>query len=293
MRNMQTPKGSSGTYLGTPRNPPPAFPRESRRRIAACILLLCVLVGCSPATAPDGSEARRFAAPSRGELNELIDSLANRNEKPTMVAVRSAIAPLSDNPLFAEGYDWDEDTRVWLLVWEFEKYNSEDLWRCPAEHVDDERYVLAYASDDYARIASIGGLCRSQALSYLSGPFMTHLPRSMDGNAPAMRPFSPKQVGPRCHGHAGVPLYKQQVELCEAAVEKMQAMPRIPDADKTQFAADVKRQIGVLLRTKQPWITSRGLLPNGGDIKSYDAAAAKEIRGKYLAEQGARQQNVK
>ena len=72
----------------------------------------------------------------------------------------------------------------------------------------------------------------------------------MDGNRPAMKIFSPEGVKAWCRDRAAVPLYQQQAELCEAAIKKMQTMPRVSDADKAEFAAAVKREINTLLQTK-------------------------------------------
>ena len=237
------------------------------------------------ASRPEANAPEPTVSIGRDRLNRLVESLANHNEKPVMVPVNSSIA-LHKNPLFADDYDWDEDTRVWWIIWEFEKYNSEELWRCLTEHLDDERYVLAYAFDDRSRIVSIGGLCRSAARDYLDGAYMRHLPISMDGNAPAMRLFSPEGVGPWCRDHAGMPLYQQQAELCEAAIIKMHTMPRVPDADKAKFTADVKQQIDALLRTRQPWLAKGALLPNGVGIEDYNAQLAKEVKDEYMAEHG-------
>ena len=154
---MQTPMRLRRIYVATPGNSPPTSPPAGRRLAAACLLLHFVLVGCTRPTAPAENETEHLSPLSHDELNELIDSLANRNERPTIVAVRTSIAPLSDNPLFADDYDWDEDHRVLRVIAEFKKHNSEELWHCLLEHLDDERYVVVYAFDRlYARMQTIG-----------------------------------------------------------------------------------------------------------------------------------------
>jgi hypothetical protein len=270
-------------------SPPPA----GTRRIAACLLLACSFVGCLSATVPEANEAQRGAPLSHDEASRLIDSLANHNEEPLLVPVHSSIASLSENPLFADDYDWDEDDRVWRVIREFKKYNGEELWNCLLEHLDDERYVVAYALDDEAYIQTIGNLCRCLARDYLDVAYMKHLPSSMDGNTPAMRLFSPEGVGLWCRDHAGIPLYRQQAELCEAAIKKMQTMPRVPGADKAKFTADVRRQIGALLRTRDPNVVKRRLLPGDGGKDFYNAAVAEEIKDKYLAGRNAGTQDAK
>jgi hypothetical protein len=255
-------------------------------------VLICLLVGCSSADRPKPDEPNSTIPLSRDELNRLIDSLANHNEEPTMVDVSSSIAT-GKNPLFADDYDWEEDGRVWALSHALEQFNSEELWRCLVEHLDDERYMTAYAIDDYARIVSVGGQCRGAVRGFLQTAYNRHRPPSMDGNAPAMNLLTIEGVGAWCRDHAGIPFCEQQAELCAGAIKKIEAMPRVPNAEKAKFAADVKRQVDVLLRTKMPALSRVWLLPWHEDVKHYSAMTAKEIKDNYLAEQNATVQDAK
>jgi hypothetical protein len=290
---MQMRINLRGPVVEKPENSP-SLSSAGIRSLVVGVVLACLLVGCAPGGRPKPDEPHSTIPLSRDELDRLIVSLANRNEKPTMVQVSSSIAS-GNNPLFADDYDWDEDRRVWALSHALELYNSEKLWRCLLEHLDDERYTAAYAIDEYARIGSVGGACQSVARSYLQAAYMRHLPPSLYGSEPSMNLLAPERVGPWCHDHAGLLLYRQQAELCEAAVKKMQAMtiPRVPEAEKAQFAADIKRQIDTLLRTEKPVICMQGILPRHEDVKHYSARTAKEIKDNYLAEQNANEQGAK
>jgi hypothetical protein len=247
--------------------------------------LLCSYFNTAAAE-PDKSDERQLH--NRREINALIDSLANHNPKPQWADVQSRIARASGNPLFSKNYGWKEDNRVRRVVEELSKADKEDLWWCLMEHLDDEKYAISYAFNQYARVASIGFLCSDAAFDALQGFYWHYSPGSENGAT--YRPLqvirSYEELKDWYQKHKNIPLYQQQIELGEAALKKIRDLDPviqkergISEEEKYEYITHIKKQLEKLRDTKKPILDSLGLLNRVDDF--YDAKVAKEIRDKY------------
>jgi hypothetical protein len=215
----------------------------------------------------------------REEFERLIDSMANRNPTPVFVHAYSwyAAAP---NPWFPDNYDFDEDDRVRGVIGQLCRYRNEDVWRWLTEHRHDDRYSLAYAFDDGAFISSIGIFCRRAVIETLQHPYLRHLPPSLYGSRPNLRPLA--ALGEQdawFRDHPDLPLYLQQIHFCEAAIEKIPGLARGTDVEKRQFAVDIRNEIDGLKRSKRPMLDGFCMIYSGTD--RYNAKRAKEIKRHY------------
>ena len=265
---------------------------RSAHGIGRLSLLGIVLCSLSAGVAEEKDKKAESRPLDRRTLNALIDSLVNHNEKPKMVNVNTSRASPT-NPLFADNYDWKEDYRVFQAAKEISKHSGEDLWWCLMEHLDDERYAISYAFNDYARVASIGHLCCQKALDDLQMLYWQFSPGyEIDNTYRPLRVIrSFENLKGWYHDHKNVPLFQQQIELCEAAIVKIQNLDLashkfhpISDQEKAEYIANIKKQIEKLRDTKKPILISHGLL-QFGDYEFYNADLAKEIKEKYLQKQ--------
>ena len=244
-----------------------ANPSQLRRAsLVAQIALLTTVVagvcGCSKAKITDKSE-----------INKLIDSLANHNQGPKRTRVSISWADYA--PLFADDYDWNEDRRVREVIKRLEECDREALWSCLAEHFEDDRYALAFsAHEETTIIASVGRLCRDEATHDLEFPYQQF------GYGPEMIFFRDlkKDVDEWYAKHSGTPLYKQQIEICEATIRRLATLGWPPKA-KAQIEANIKAEIETLERTMVPVFSERLRMADG---RKFNTAAAKEIKKEYL-----------
>ena len=90
--------------------------------------------------------------------------------------------------------------------------------------------------------------------------------------------------------HKDTPLYKQQIELCDLAItnlnEELPSIERfhhVTDTERTDYIADIKKQMAVLQETKAPIMFHGRLLMEGSEF--YNAKVAAQIRGQYQKDQ--------
>jgi hypothetical protein len=221
----------------------------------------------------------------RNRISALIDSLANKNLPPTMVHIRRS-GGMYEAPLFSEDYDWQENRRVIDVLNELEKQDKECLWYCIMEHLDDKRYCLTFNFNGEDRIASIGVLCHTSAAGQLAAAFL--------GGPGSRMPsilFHWRSVGPDDDSiawrrdHKNIPLYKQQIEMCEAVIKRIQTSDYIskyvPESEESKYVEFIKGQIEKLEREKRPIFSWLGTLTWGIEER-YNAKKAEEIRSAYL-----------
>jgi hypothetical protein len=217
---------------------------------------------------------------SRDEFEKMIDAMANRNPEPIFVRVGTYYAP-SRSPLYADNYDFNEDDRVRGVIKQLKHYDNEDVWRWLSEHRHDDRYALAYAFNDGAYISSIGTFCRRAVVETLQNPYLRHLPPCYNFSRPRLGPFaSLDEEDAWFRDHPNMPLYQQQISLCEKAINKLiPTLRRGTDSDRQQFAADILSEIDGLKRSKQP--TFNGFCMIYSETDRYNAVMAKQIRYEY------------
>ncbi len=243
---------------------------------ASCLALYWA--SCPPPSAPP-------RVMTRDRFEKLIDSLANRNPKPIFVNVYTSYCALY-NPLFADDYDFEKDHLVRKAMWELSQYDNEEVWRWLVEHLHDDRYALADAFNDGAYISSIGSLCRRAVTNTLWCPYIDHLPPSLCVSRPILRPFGSRdEEDAWFRDHSDTPLYQQQISLCEAAIKKIPKLARARgiDSERKEFAADIRKEIDELRRTRQPMLCHFRMY--FGETDQYNAALAKQIKHDYLEAQ--------
>ena len=255
-------------------------------------LLLAVIISLSIAllakTILSAADTQDNQPMDRRAIDAMIDSLANKNKQPVLVQVQTGIG-IDHNPLFSDDYDWNEDERVRKIANELSHLDGEDLWWSLIAHLDDPRYAIAYGFNGEPHIRSVGVLCWDKAAIDFEWFFFHFAPRSdLDGRP--LRPFSvlrtPSDLKDWLNSHKDVPLYKQQIELAELALKKLEReLPsiekyrHISDTEKADYIANVNKQMATLEETKTPILGHRPLLIGGCEF--YDAKVAKEIREKY------------
>ena len=192
---------------------------------------------------------------SQGTFEELINSLANRNDPPKIEQKRLTQPgqPDGDVPLFPRSYDWDEESRVRRMIARLGLEDSEAEVQCLAEHVADERYCTTYEFDGYVHVASIGRLCWQKVAYDLQFPFWECSPGVDVGNQhPQLKPIrSPDDVRQWCNAHKNVPLYEQQIELCNMAIQRIETIVTAPPLTKSEidhFKAAVTEKIAAQRR---------------------------------------------
>ncbi len=259
--------------------------RVTVRAILSIVLALRLCASSADAqTDSDHRQGNRLG--DRAAISALIGSLVNKNKKPTMVAVSTSLAP-GENPLFDDDYDWNEDARVRRVIADLSRFDRDELWHSLIEHIDDEQYSLAFAFNDGARIASVGQLCWRSMANDLEMPYFDVSPGIDRGHAlfQLLSLKTKENLKKWEHDHADVPLYKQQIEMCEGALNRIQTVKTatpIPESEKSQFSVDVKKLIDTLRKTKKPIFSRSPLLQIDTDF--YNDKLAKEIRDRYLQE---------
>lgn len=208
--------------------------------LLGAVLTLLTQSGCEHQTLP-GNSPKAGRVPTREELNTMIDSLANKNEKPT----GGGWGPV----VYGHNYDFNENARVWDLASDISRFSAEDLWWCLMEHLDDQRYVTTYNVDNYHHIATIGHLCRNKAFVDLDASFSAVIPEQF------WRQFRLRfdTLPDWYKSHQDVPLCKQQIERGEAILARLDEIKREANEswkpaedDKPQIRRDVERQIKLL-----------------------------------------------
>src|SRR5205823_3344939 len=152
-------------------------------------------------------------------VEALIDSLANHNDKPPLVHVEAGGRPT--NPLFSEDYDWQEDKRVREVAHQLSRQHSDALWLGLLNHVDDERYAISYDFNGNTKIKTIGDLCWSKANNDIQWPYRQFIPMDPDTGFRLYTLevlLSPDDLKEWFAKHKDIPLYQQQLELCELAI---------------------------------------------------------------------------
>lgn len=284
----QRPTASHRPVWGDPRGAPNTVCARTRQLPIGCrcsvigaVVILCHAALLARAIEPDDHERRI------GQIDRLIESLANGNEKPKIVKVSSGIS--IDSPLFPENYDWNEDKRVLHAFNALAAQDCDDVWRRLVKRIDDERYALNYADNNRAKQFSVGDLCRLIAEGDLLRTYEQFVELGQPGTT--KRKIAGALAGPTelddlkawAHARKGKPLYELQIELCEWAVETMRDVEAASDTVKKEFIGKVQTQIVELRNNKKPVI--RGTFMLGEQFEWYNAKRARKIREKYAAKQ--------
>ncbi|HKD38428.1 MAG TPA: hypothetical protein VKB78_16555 [Pirellulales bacterium] len=168
-----------------------------------------------------------------------------------------------DLPVFSDGYDWAEDQRVFKVLKQLDEQDKECLFYCITEHLGDKHYCFTYGFNGEDHIETVGSMCHHAAAGQLASAFA--------GGPGARVPdlaFHSRTIGPDddweawCGGHKNVPLYKQQIEMCEALIKRIVASNYIakyvPEAEKAEYIAFIRGQIEKLDREKTPIFSPYG-----------------------------------
>ncbi len=199
-----------------------------------------------------GSEAQRTR-----QLDRLIEAMASRNKEPRFVDCGDARVPL-----FADDYDWPEQSRVRAAMLAVLRTNSDDMWWRLREHGPDTRYVLTASQGDRAENFSLGSFCCDFASADLCLAYERHLPAAA-GRLPSS--FHPEDVfwkNQQEWSRTRKPLYQMQIEVCRRAVAQWASVTgTVPGKEgpfhtyttdeKARFPEAVTREIEELNRTKK------------------------------------------
>lgn len=195
---------------------------------------------------------------TRQQLAALVEKLANQNTTPVKVG----------NDIIREAnYDFEEDKRVRSIAADLSKHPSEDLWWCLVDHIEDERYAITFNNDSHRQIATVGYLCWNKACEDLAAPYRSDIP---DLYWPILRVVgNHDQLKEWYRQHQSIPLYKQQIEIGEKILEKMnQLQPDLShhwissNEDKKVIVALFKKQIDLLQQNKEPILSHDDLIPD-------------------------------
>jgi hypothetical protein len=236
--------------------------------LAALLLITVISVcGCSKPTPK---------IVDRRVINNLIDSLANRNNKPIKTDVSAGHA--DDAPLFDDNYDWNEDRRVREVAARLrDECDREELLRCLPDHFDDERYSAAVHFNGETRIEPVCAFCLSTVHEELEFPYLQL--RADADTRYVMSLFSKDKLKGWCSAHKDIPIYKQQIELCEEAIKNTATVKLFSNEQKSRLTAEIEKEIELLQRTARPVFSEEPLYR----MHFFNAKLAKEIKEKYLA----------
>jgi hypothetical protein len=190
---------------------------------------------------------------------KLIDSFANKNPVPKLIG-----ESYEKKAVFARDYDWKENARVIKAIEAVIK-NADVAWPALIEHLDDERFCLVYyvsiATPEYARLESVGSVCREIVLGNITELYDRHLPGYKSSNRvrrPDYIPTKPDELKKWCqeqqegeHSLAALQLQaaewglKKVPELDEPSEEEIKESVR---AIKNEIAEAKKRGMPLLQR---------------------------------------------
>jgi hypothetical protein len=227
------------------------------------------------------------------QADRLIEAMASRNKEPKIV-----LTTFNDEvPVFADGYDWPEQDRVWQALQTVIKTKSDTLWWRLVEHVDDARYALTSDNDEFvdmtARNYSVGRLCYHIAKTDLGRPYLRHLSEDEWRILPESSFHPQDEFWQLKDKWTGKPLYLIQIEVCRRAIEQMAAATGITSGlggesparkftpeEKARFTDEVKKEIEELKRTNQAVTSAKIRLPGWGDRK-FDPKRAEKAHELY------------
>ena len=227
------------------------------RALFALLLLAILVVALRPSRRAEHKSSDAEPKLTRDEIRLLIESLANKNERPS----EGGRSPL----VFSADYDHNEDARIRSTIRRLERRSDpEDLWWCLRDHLHDDRYATPVTYDFYKHAATIGNLCRERVADDLDAPFRNVIEEHF------WRQFRVwYQLDEWCAAHNDVPLYQQQIERGEEILKKLETLKQgdrefwIPgDDDKPGIRRDVGQQIEILKRTGMPIFSKESLIPS-------------------------------
>ncbi len=212
----------------------------------------------------------------------MVEALANRNPAPALAGDR-----LPD-PVFAENYDWQEDTRVWIAFHALVDH-AEDAWHEMVAHLDDGRYCLVYdtvnvsSTKGYAVILTVGEACREIIAGSLTDVYLQHLQLDKMGYLRMqMRDVTSdrKKLRAWCEARSTKSLSELQVEMCDWAIlelEKGGFGAQVPKSMRLEWIAAIRSDIESLRASKKAF-HFHGF---GESMVHYTRAKAAEFRRKY------------
>lgn len=190
----------------------------------------------------------------------MIELLVNKNKEPTGGGWEKVV--------YSDDYDWNEDQRVCDVVDELSKHTGENLWWCLMEHMKDERYSITFFSNDYRPIASVGILCWQKAAKDLRAPY-DHPDVIDDRFTRSVQPVRHRDSLEKWYAeHQDVPLYRQQIDLGEAILKRLDRVQKRGPRDhynpseeeKVQIRAAVKARMELLEQTQKPMFSNEKLV---------------------------------
>lgn len=231
----------------------------TRHRIARLVITLLSMAGVldcwgsGPAygAAPCAAVPQSKGKPNRQESNhvyeEIVESLVNSNEEPTITGKGQKRAIY-----FSTNYNWREQERVCKAIEQLSE-NIDLAWPALIEHLDDRRYCVTSRGYRISSIhnATVGLVCGGLVYDGITAAYWDHIP---DGASVLKMPIPEVKFRAWCHEQLlkRRPLYDIQIEACEWALTKVPGLEDVTPDDKREMIAHIRRQVKTLRESKRP-----------------------------------------
>jgi len=218
-------------------------------RIAISVALF-IGTGGTPVSA-EFSDAEKLVAQKGAEedFEAMINGLVNRNREPKIVDFENG-----EVPIFSDDYDWAEYDRISKLRARLFKNENTRLWEYLVKHMDDDRYALTVGDDDPGNAVnlSVGDICSEAARARLDFAIVHMKVENGERADRLWLDLGTADLPAWRKERAQKSLYELQVELAEAAIQKIQQDADLTNEAKKRIERDLRSKLKVLSQMTTP-----------------------------------------
>ena len=175
-----------------------------------------------------------------------INQLVSKNTAPVLQMGRKP-------PVFAEGYDWEEQERVWQAFVVCARDSKEESWEELLKHLDDKRYAITIKQElSYPQNCSVGELCRKLAMYRLYTLLERHSTTSAIKHARVIPDPGITDLAEWRAKRAGKNLVELQIEAAELGLAKVADLRQISAEDQAKMSRAIEAAIKHLKDSQMP-----------------------------------------
>lgn len=178
-----------------------------------------------------------------------IDQLASNNPAPEIQRGRKP-------PIYADGYDWDEQDRVWRAFVQCARDAREESWEELLKHLDDKRYAITIKPEhSFTENYSVGQLCRELAMYRVCTVLERRSTTTLTKHWPVVANPGIANLAEWRAKRAGKKLVELQIEAAELGLKKVGDLHQLSAEQRTEMSRGIEADIRYLSNSKVPFFS--------------------------------------